>query len=247
MSGLQHIHAERLEPILSYLAIQMLPIQSEIQNIKSFWFRSASISRMAKAEIGTKMGRPREFDENAALDAAIRVFWEEGYEGATLAELTAAMKINRSSMFAAFGNKEALFKRAFERYSSTHLGHIWEALEKRTIRECLEHALRGTVDFLSTPGNPNGCLSVHGALVTGPEGNSVKQWLIQGRKQGEAMVKRRFEQAKEAGELPADTDPGAYARYLETLIQGLGVQGARGATKAEMNKMVDLALKFMGY
>jgi hypothetical protein len=116
-----------------------------------------------------------------------------------------------------------------------------------TIRECLEHALRRTVDFLSTPGNPNGCLSVHGALATGPEGDPVKQWLIQGRKQGEAMVKRRFEQAKEAGELPADTDPGAYARYLETLIQGLGVQGASGATKAEMNKMVDLALKFMGY
>lgn len=202
---------------------------------------------MAKVEKSTKMGRPRGFDENAALDAAIRVFWEQGYEGATLAELTAAMKINRSSMFAAFGNKEALFKKAFERYVSTHLGHIWEALQKPTIRECLEHALRGTVDFLSTPGNPNGCLSVHGALATGPEGDPVKQWLIQGRKQGEAMVKRRFEQAKEAGELPADIDPGAYARYLETLIQGLGVQGASGATKAEMNKMVDLALKFMGY
>lgn len=75
----------------------------------------------------------------------------------------------------------------------------------------------------------------------------MKQWLIQGRKQGQALVKRRFEKAKEDGELPADTDPGAYARYLETLIQGLGVQGASGATKAEMNKIVDLALKFMGY
>jgi AcrR family transcriptional regulator len=202
---------------------------------------------MARWGKNTKMGRPRGFDEDAALDAAIRVFWEEGYEGATLASLTGAMRINRSSMFAAFGNKEALFKKAFERYVSVHLPHIWEALEKPTIRECIEHALRKNVDFLSTPGNPNGCLSVHGALATGPEGDSVKQWLIQGRKHGQAMVKRRFEKAKEEGELPADTDPGAYARYLETLIQGLGVQGANGATKAEMNKMVDLALKFMGY
>jgi AcrR family transcriptional regulator len=202
---------------------------------------------MARWGKNTKMGRPRGFDVDAALDAAIRVFWEEGYEGATLASLTGAMRINRSSMFAAFGNKEALFKKAFERYVSVHLAHIWEALEKPTIRECIEHALRKNVDFLSTPGNPNGCLSVHGALATGPEGDSVKQWLIQGRKLGQAMVKRRFEKAKEEGELPADTDPGAYARYLETLIQGLGVQGANGATKAEMNKMVDLALKFMGY
>src|SRR5260370_19676443 len=202
---------------------------------------------MARWGKNTKMGRPRGFDEDAALDAAIRVFWEEGYEGATLASLTGAMRINRSSMFAAFGNKEALFKKAFERYVSVHLAHIWEALEKPTIRECIEHALRKNVDFLSTPGNPNGCLSVHEALATGPEGDSVKQWLIQGRKHGQGMVWRGIETAKEDGELPADTDPGAYARYLETLIQGLGVQGANGATKPDINNMSHLALKFMFY
>src|SRR5260370_42004453 len=201
---------------------------------------------MARWGKNTKMGRPRGFDEDAALDAAMRVFWEDGYEGATLARLTGAMRINRSSMFAAFGNKEALFKKAFERYVSVHLAHIWEALERPTIRECIEHALRKNVDFLSTPGNPNGCLSVHGALATGPEGDSVKQWLIQGRKHGQAMVKRRFEKAKEDGELPADTAPATYAPYLETLIQVLGVQGANCSSKAKINKMVVLALKFMG-
>src|SRR5260370_6029612 len=133
---------------------------------------------MARWGKNTKMGRPRGFDEDGGPEAAIRVFWEEGYEGATLASLTGAMRINRSSMFAAFGNKEALFKKAFERYVSVHLPHIWEALEKPTIRECIEHALRKNVDFLSTPGNPNGCLSVHGALATSPDGDSVKQWLI---------------------------------------------------------------------
>jgi AcrR family transcriptional regulator len=202
---------------------------------------------MARREKNTKMGRPRGFDENAALDAAMRVFWEEGYEGATLADLTAAMRINRSSMFAAFGNKEALFKKAFEHYAETRLAYMHKALEKPTIREVIEYSLRSTVEFLSTPGNPKGCLSVHGALATGPEGDPVKQWLIRGRKHGEAMIRGRFERAKKAGELPRDADPGAYARYLGTLIQGLGVQGASGATKAEMNKMVDLALKFMGY
>jgi hypothetical protein len=86
---------------------------------------------------------------------------------------------------------------------------------------------------------------VHGALATGSEADPVRQWMIQCRKQGEVMVRKRFEKAKAAGELPADADSAAYARYLGTLIQGLGVQGASGATKAEMNKMVDVALKTM--
>src|SRR5258708_36492167 len=107
------------------------------------------------------------------------------------------MRINRSSMFAAFGNKEALFKKAFERYVSVHLAHIWDALEKPTIRECIEHALRKNVDFLSTPGNPNGCLSVHVALATGPEADSLKQWILQVMKKGQATLERRLETANE--------------------------------------------------
>ena len=74
------------------------------------------------------MGRPREFDTTAALDAAMRVFWEKGFEGATLKDLTDAMRINRSSMWAAFGNKEELFKKAFGRYIDTYQGYIREAL-----------------------------------------------------------------------------------------------------------------------
>ena len=124
----------------------LVPIDTDVRSsgsdsFKSFWFRSAFISRMAKSEKSTKMGRPRGFDEDVALDAAMRVFWEEGYEGGTLASLTGAMRINRSSMFAAFGNKEVLFKKAFERYVRVHLAHIWEAFEKPTIRECIEHAI----------------------------------------------------------------------------------------------------------
>ncbi|MBB5343729.1 TetR/AcrR family transcriptional regulator [Tunturibacter empetritectus] len=86
----------------------------------------------------------------------MQVFWEKGYEGATLNDLTDAMRINRSSMWAAFGNKEELFKKAFERYVNTYQGFIPVAFDKPTFRETIESALRGTVDFLSTPGNPKG-------------------------------------------------------------------------------------------
>ena len=189
------------------------------------------------------MGRPRGFDTSAALDAAIRVFWEKGYEGATLRNLESAMRINRSSMWTAFGTKEDLFKLAFERYINDYQGYIREALEKPTIREVVESALRGTVDFLSTPGNPKGCLSVHGALAVGDESDPVKQWLIEGRRNGEMRARKRFEEAKKTGDLSKGIDPAAAARYVATIIQGLGVQAASGATKAELTKTVDMALR----
>ena len=86
---------------------------------------------MGNAEaIESKMGRPRGFDENAALEAAMRVFWEKSYEGATLSDLTSAMGINRSSMYAAFGDKASLFQRAVERYGEGPARYIRDALER---------------------------------------------------------------------------------------------------------------------
>ena len=205
------------------------------------------IDGMSKKIDNPKMGRPRGFDTTAALDAAMRVFWEKGYEGATLTDLTDAMRINRSSMWAAFGNKEELFKKAFERYLATYQGYIRKALEKPTIREVIESSLRGTVDFLATPGNPKGCLSVHGALAVGDEADPIKQWLIQLRKNGLSLARKRFEQAKKSGDLGEDVDPAALTRYVAALIQGLGVQHASGATKAELMRVVDTALQYMGY
>jgi AcrR family transcriptional regulator len=202
---------------------------------------------MAKSTDTSKMGRPRGFDTTAALDAAMRVFWEKGYEGATLKDLTDAMRINRSSMWAAFGNKEELFKKAFERYVGTYQAFMGAALQKPTVREIIESSLRGTVDFLSTSGNPKGCLSLNAALAVGDEAEPIKRWMLQGRKQGEALARKRFEQAKKAGELGANVDAAALARYVGTLLQGLCIQGASGATKAEMSKVVDTALAFMGY
>src|ERR1700753_2314937 len=202
---------------------------------------------MAKTTDNARMGRPRGFDTAAALDAAMRVFWEKGYEGATLTNLTDAMRINRSSMWAAFGNKEELFKKAFERYINIYQGYMREALEKPTIREVIESALRRTVDFLSTPGYPKGCLSVHGALAVGDEADPIRDWLIEGRKSGEARARKRLEEAKKSGDLGADVDSAALARYVMTLIQGLGVQGASGASRAELTKVVDVALSQMRY
>jgi AcrR family transcriptional regulator len=200
---------------------------------------------MAKIVKG-RTGRPRGFDVEAALDAAMKVFWEKSYEGATLTDLTEAMGINRSSMYAAFGDKEALFELITARYWDGRMTNLRKALEKPTMRAVVETLLYESVEFLAIPCNPRGCLSVQGALACGSDAASAKQTMIKCRKKGEAALRKRFLQAQREGELSEDIDPGDAARYVSTIMTGLGVQSVNGATKAEMKHVVDVAVRFMG-
>src|SRR5688572_28097576 len=115
-----------------------------------------------------KRGRPRGFDVDRALDRALKVFWRKGYEGTSLPDLTAAMGINRPSLYAAFGNKRQLFGKVLDRYNERE-SHVCAALQQPTARKVAEHVLRGAADGLTTPRNPRGCLMVHGALSCGEE------------------------------------------------------------------------------
>jgi AcrR family transcriptional regulator len=193
------------------------------------------------------MGRPRGFDEEAALDAAMRVFWAKSYEGATMADLTRAMGINRSSMYTAFGDKEALFRLVMDRYRNGPMTYIREALELPTVREVAKALLEGTVEFLSIPGNPKGCLSIQGALACGSNAQPIQLAMIEWRKQGEMAIRRRLERAQREGGLSDDTTPADFARYLSTLMTGLGIQAANGGTKADMQRLAAMALRYMGY
>jgi AcrR family transcriptional regulator len=192
---------------------------------------------------GSKMGRPRGFDEEAALEAAMHVFWEKSYEGATLSNLTDAMGINRSSMYAVFGDKEQLFQRVMDRYRDGPMTYIGTALEKPTLREVVSGLLHGTVEFLSQPDHPRGCLSVQGALACGENAEPVKQALIAWRKGGEDALRKRITKAQKSGELPEDTNPADYGRFLSTVMTGLGVQAANGATREELKRIADFVLR----
>ncbi|HEV2729780.1 MAG TPA: TetR/AcrR family transcriptional regulator [Terriglobales bacterium] len=189
------------------------------------------------------MGRPRGFDEDAVLEAAMRVFWEKGYEGATMADLTEAMGINRSSVYAAFGDKQSVFHRAMERYREARITYIRQALAQPTLREVIAGLIHGTADFLSTPSNPRGCLLVQGALACGTAAQPVKQAMIDWRKSGEAAVKKRLQQAQSSGELPAEIQPPDFARYLSSIMAGLAVQAVNGATRAELRRAAEIALR----
>jgi|SRR5579859_3361801 len=201
----------------------------------------SSMDTSTRAEV--RMGRPREFDEDAALEAAMRVFWAKSYEGATMADLTEAMGINRSSMYAAFGDKESLFRRVMERYREGRMSYIRQALARPSLREVLAELIHGTAEFLSTPSNPRGCLSIQGVLACGTDTEPVKQAMIDWRKSGEAALKVRLQQAQSEGELPGEIQPADFARYLSSVMSGLGVQAANGATRAELRRVAAIALR----
>jgi AcrR family transcriptional regulator len=195
----------------------------------------------------SKTGRPRAFAEDAALEAAMRVFWEKGYEGATLTDLTEAMGINRSSVYATFGDKQALFRMAIARYAEGPAAYTREALRQPTARAVVEALLRGALELLTDPSHPPGCLSVQGALACGSDAEPIKQAMIEWRRQGESALRKRLQRARREGDLAKNVNPGDLARYISTVLTGLGVQAANGTAKAEMTRLVDLALRSMHF
>src|SRR5262249_40183335 len=160
------------------------------------------------------IGRPRAFDIDKALDRALKVFWRKGYEGASLPALTKAMGINRPSLYAAFGNKEALFRKVLERYVEGPAAYLREALNEPTARAVAERLLGGAIDLLTDPRNPRGCLMVQGALACGEAAESVRRELVSRRMASEVAVRKRFERAGLDGDLPAGSDPADLARYV---------------------------------
>jgi AcrR family transcriptional regulator len=188
-------------------------------------------------------GRPRNFDVEQALDNALRVFWQKGYEGASLPELTAAMGINRPSLYAAFGNKEELFRKALDRYEAGPTAFVAKALGEPTARKVAERMLYGGIEMVTNKDNPGGCLVVHGALVCGDTAQPIREELERRRRTGELMLRKRFQQAKTAGDLPESVDAKDLANYITTVMRGMAVQAAGGATRKELLRVAELAMQ----
>ena len=189
------------------------------------------------------MGRPREFNLDEALDDALHVFWSKGYEGTSIADLTAAMGITRPSLYAAFGNKEELFRKALDKYVEGPGGYIRIALQQKNVRDVVEQLLYGAVDAATDPTCPSGCLAVQGALTCSDTAQSIKDELLARRNKGEQDLCARFRQALADNDLPPGSNPDDLARYVSIVLQGMAVQAAGGASRDDLRKIATMFLK----
>jgi len=198
---------------------------------------------MQRNKTSRRMGRPRSFDIDRALDRALQVFWRKGYEGASLSDLTKAVGVNRPSLYAAFGGKEALFRKALDRYMEGPASYAREALKEPVARAVVERLLRGAAELNSARRNPGGCLMVQGALACSEAADSIRQELTVRRAVGEAALRRRLQRAKSEGDLPANVNSADLARYIATVAYGMAVQEAGGASRDQLQHVVEMTLR----
>lgn len=197
---------------------------------------------MNKPEPSLSRGRPREFCVDQALAKALRVFWGKGYDGTSMSDLTEAMGITRPSLYAAFGNKESLFRKALDLYEAEKLAYVGNALAQPTARLVAETLLRGSVGNVTSCDEPHGCLGVIASVACGNEAETIRaEVLARGNIVRQALVER-FEKSRREGDLPAGTDVEGLTSLLYALIQGISVQAGAGSTREELDRLVDTGL-----
>jgi AcrR family transcriptional regulator len=186
-----------------------------------------------RARVAT-IGRPRGFDVEEALDAALVVFWRQGYDGTTVADLTSAMGINRPALYAAFQGKKELFVRAIDRYYAVDAARTFQVLEEPTAWAVTEQYLLRSIDQLTNPGRPLGCFVLQSALVCSEENADVAALMARQRKLEEDMLSQRYKRAQDEGDLSTDEDPAALARFVFTFRHGLAVMACGGTPRDEL-------------
>jgi AcrR family transcriptional regulator len=196
-----------------------------------------------KKGVAMSAGRPRAFDVEKALDQALQVFWRKGYEGTTLPDLTDAMGINRPSLYAAFGNKEELFRKAIDRYVQFTTAFIHDALQEPTARGVVEKLLHESLNLVTNSKNPRGCFMVQSALACGDSADAVRREMVKRRGLGQAALRQRFQRAIDEGDLPSKLDAADLARFVAVVMHGMAVHAASGASRKELRRVAELALR----
>lgn len=191
----------------------------------------------------TERGRPRSFDRAAALRRAMEVFWAQGYDGTSMADLTAAMDVNSPSIYAAFGSKEKLFREAVVLYRATEGGRIWGAMTTApSARAAIETVLRVSAEEFTRPSKPRGCLVVLGALHADDANEAVHRELQEYRAENMTALLRRFKRGVAEGELPDGPDWRAIATFYITVQQGMSLQARDGASRKALLAVADCAM-----
>jgi AcrR family transcriptional regulator len=193
---------------------------------------------------GKSRGRPRSFSRDVALGAAMRQFWQHGYEATSLNDLSRAMDLNPPSIYGAFGDKKALFEEAVIAYQKGPGCFAARALTEESVtRKAIERLLKDAAANFTSGKNPPGCMVVLSALNCTDEAADVRDALVQRRQQSARMIEERFKAARKSGEISANTDVTALANVFVTIFQGLSIRARDGATRKELEAVVQQAMK----
>ncbi|MEU7063341.1 TetR/AcrR family transcriptional regulator [Streptomyces sp. NPDC046161] len=187
-------------------------------------------------------GRPRSFDRDAALDMALRVFWERGYEATSIADLTRELGIGAPSLYAAFGDKRTLFEEVVTAYGGRYGGFAAVALaEEPTAAAAVRRVLREAADIYTDPAHPKGCMVISAAINT--TSDEVAEALRERRNENLATFESRIAADVATGALPVDTDARALARYVGAVLQGMSQQARDGAGREELEAVAETAMR----
>jgi AcrR family transcriptional regulator len=195
------------------------------------------------AKSSPRAGRPCTFNQEQALDRAMHVFWEKGFEGASIHDLTAAMGIRPASLYAAFGNKEAVFELALAHYLAGPAAFMRAALEEPLAYGVAERILSQTAEFLTARRARYGCMTIQAALAGGKGTKGVRQKLIRLRVRAQNALRRRFEQSKSDGDLPEHVDAVGLADFITCVFQGMTVQAINGASREQLLRIAKTVLR----
>ncbi|KDC58001.1 TetR/AcrR family transcriptional regulator [Bordetella bronchiseptica] len=189
------------------------------------------------------IGRPRAFDRDAALLAAMRTFWTQGYEGTSIQDLVQAMGVNKPSLYATFGCKEEIFREAIELYDRVEGRATSQSLaQARTAREAVETMLRANARAYAVAEGPRGCMIVLSSLLGAPENARVRAYLADNRLAGETLLKDRLAQGIAQGDLAPTADIDQLAAFYTTVLEGLSIQARDGAGADKLNTIIDAAM-----
>jgi AcrR family transcriptional regulator len=190
-----------------------------------------------------RTGRPRSFDRDEALDSAIAVFWEHGYDMTSMAMLVEALGIGAPSMYAAFGDKRALFLEAVDRYLETYAAFTVRALvEEPNARDAVERLLRAAAVAYTRPDRPRGCLLISAATNYSPQSADIATRLREMRSDGARALTDKIAADVRTGELPAHTDAHALATFYGAVLQGMSAQARDGAAQSDLEQIAEAAL-----
>ncbi len=191
------------------------------------------------------MGRPKEFDPDVALDHAIEVFRIHGFEASSTRMLTKAMRIGRGSLYESFGTKDDLFLAALERYRQRAFGHMCSGLDSSTSPLETVRAIFRSLARSHASGNKHGCLMVNCTVELGAHDADVAAFVGEGWSQLEDAFARALSKAQKQGELANEKSPRALARFLITIMRGMGVGTKLGIKRTAATDIVSVAMSVL--